>query len=95
MVNLHNRSIVAINGLLYYWYKGRHMGTPIAIVSVLGLLSSSLSFLITQILYDIGKGLSLPLYTMAGVCAFGCICGCIAVALTWWGEQKGIVNVKV
>ncbi len=84
---------VAISGFLYYWYKGKRLGTPMALVTIASLLSSSACYLLTPIIYNINHELALPMWLAFLFCVVAFGCGLLVRYLTIYGEEHGLVNV--
>jgi hypothetical protein len=71
------------------------MATPMALVTITSLLASTLSYMISPILYNIDHQLSYPMWVSFAFGLFGLVCGIIASTITIYGENKGLVNVNI
>ncbi len=86
--------VVTISGYLYYWYNGKKLGTPMAMVTIAGLLASASCYLLTPIIYNSTGSMAFPMWLALIFCAvaFGC---CLAVrSITIYGESHGLINVS-
>lgn len=86
---------MAICGYLYFWYQGKDLGFPMAVVTLGDLLASALSYLATPFLYNVNNQLALPLWVGFLFCSLGFICGLLAGVVTKYGESKGVIKEQV
>ena len=84
---------MTVTGYIYYWYKGRSMGMPVAIVTVVGLLASAFCYMTTPMLYNIHKTLAIPLWAAFSYCSLAMLCGVAVAIITKLGETRGWVPV--
>eukprot|EP00826_Nyctotherus_ovalis_P005303 TRINITY_DN11196_c0_g2_i2.p6 TRINITY_DN11196_c0_g2~~TRINITY_DN11196_c0_g2_i2.p6 ORF type:complete len:104 (-),score=13.12 TRINITY_DN11196_c0_g2_i2:839-1150(-) len=86
-------TVVTVSGYLYYWYRSAKMATPMALVTITSLLASTLSYMLSPILYNINRQLSYPMWASFGFGVLGLACGIAASLVTVYGENTGLVHV--
>ena len=64
-----------------------------SIISVVGLLCSVTCYTVSPMMYNFRNELSLPLWISFIMCAVGFACALIAMAITRYGEDNGIIKV--
>lgn len=88
-------TVVTVSGYLYYWYKSSKMATPMALVTITSLLASTLSYMLSPILYNVRRQLAYPMWVSFGFGVLGLACGIAASLITVYGENTGLVLVAL
>jgi hypothetical protein len=71
------------------------MGFPMAIIAVVGLLSSGACYSLTPIIYNYKGGLALPFWSSFILCILGLTASLVIVALTRYAENNGLISVNL
>lgn len=85
--------VVVTSGWVYYWYNGQDMGFPMAIISVVGLLSSGACYSLTPIVYNYKGGLALPFWLSFILCILGLTAALVIIAVTRYAERENLISV--
>lgn len=70
------------------------MGTPMAMVNIVSLLASAVTYLSTPVIYNMTQQLAYPMWTTFAFCFFALVCGMMAGAVTIYGEKHALISVN-